>query len=96
MRGTWHFSPHGAPLWFAVRFSVLWPDDPSMQDARGTPFNHLGHTTQLLCGQSALTTGQGSERSLVAFYDKLSAAAGLFFSLTPGTHTGLAHFISSH
>ena len=89
MRGTWRFSQHGAPLWFAVRFSVLWPDDPSMHYARGTPFNHLGHTTQLLCGQSALTTGQGSERSLVAFYDKLSAAAGLFFSLTPGTRTGL-------
>ena len=60
-----------------------------MQDARGTPFNHLGHTSQLLCGQSALTTGQGSERYLVAFYDKLSATAGLFFSLTAGTRTGL-------
>ena len=60
-----------------------------MQDARATPFNYLGHTTQLLYGQSALTTGQGSERFLVAFYDKLSAAAGLFFSLTPGTRTGL-------
>ena len=42
------------------------------------PFNHLGHTTQLLCGQSALTNGQGSERFLVDFYDKLSAAVGLF------------------
>ena len=62
VRGTWHFSQHGAPLWFAVRLSVLWPDDPSMYDARGTPFNHLGHTTQLLCGQSALTNSQGSER----------------------------------
>ena len=60
-----------------------------MHYARGTPFNHLGHTTQLLCGQSALTTGQGSEHFLVAFYDKLSATAGLFFSLTPGTRTGI-------
>ena len=59
-----------------------------MQDARGTPFNHLGHTTQLLCRLSALTIGQDSERSLVAFYDKLSTATGLFFSLTPGTRTG--------
>ena len=25
-------------------------------------FNHLGHTTQLLCGHSTLTTGQDSER----------------------------------
>ena len=89
VRGTWHFSQHGAPLWIAVRFSVLWPDDPSMHYARGTPFNHLGHTTQLLCGQSTLTNGQGSEHFLVAFYDKLSATAGLFFSLTPGTRTGL-------
>ena len=68
-------------------FSVLWPDDPIMQDARGTPFNHLVHITQLLCGQSTLTNGQGSEHFLVAFYDKLSAAAGLFFSLTSGTRT---------
>ena len=89
VRGTWHFSPHGAPLWFAVRFSVLWPDDPSMQDARGTPFNHMGHTAQLLCGQSTLTNGQGSEHFLVAFYDKFSAAAGLFFSLIPETRTRL-------
>ena len=89
MRGTWHFSQQVAPLWFAVRFSVLWPDDPSMQDARGTPFNHLGHTTQLLCVQSALTSGQGSEHFLVTFYDKLSAAAGLFFSLTLAARTGL-------
>ena len=49
-----------------------------MYNTRGTPFNHLGHTTQLLCGQSALTNGQGSERFLVAFYNKLSASAGLF------------------
>ena len=88
------FSPHGAPLWFAVRFSVLWPDDPSMQDARGTPFNHLGHTTQSLCGQSVLATGQDSERFLVAFYDKLIAAVGLFFSLTPGTRTGLPRWLN--
>ena len=61
---------------------------PACNYARGTPFNHLGHTTQLLCGQSTLTTGQGSEHFVVAFYDKLSATAGLFFSLTPGTRTG--------
>ena len=66
-----------------------------MQDARGTPFNHLGHTTQLLCGQGALTIGWDSERSLVAFYDKLSAAVGLFFSLTPGTRTGLGGYIGT-
>ena len=45
---------------------------------RGTPFNHLGNITQLLCGQSTLTNGQGPGRFLVAFYDKLSAAVGLF------------------
>ena len=28
------------------------------------------------------------KKYLVAFYDKLSATAGLFFSLTPGTRTG--------
>ena len=39
----------------------------------------MGHTTQLLCGYSALAPGLGSEHYLVAFYDKLSAAAGLFF-----------------
>ena len=55
-----------------------------MYEARGTPFNHLGHTTQLLCGQSALTNSQGPGRFLVTFYDKLSAAAGLFLY-----HTGL-------
>ena len=48
------------------------------------PFNHLRYTTQLLCWQSALqnpipTPGQGSEHYLVAFCDKLSAAASLFF-----------------
>ena len=58
VRRAWHFFQHGAPLWLAVRFSVLWPDDPSMQNAKGTPLNQLRHTTQLLCGQSALTTGQ--------------------------------------
>ena len=63
---------------------VLWLDDPSMQDARVTPFNHPRHTTQLLGGQSALTTGQSSERFLVDFYDKLSAAAGLFLYLLKG------------
>ena len=28
VRETWHISQHVAPLWFAVRFSILWPDDP--------------------------------------------------------------------
>ena len=41
--------------------------------ARVTPFHHLGHTAQLLCGQSAPAPGQGSEHYLVAFYDKLTA-----------------------
>ena len=44
-----------------------------------TPFNHLGHATQLLYGQSALVPDQDTEHYLVAFYDKLKAAAGLFF-----------------
>ena len=39
----------------------------------------LGHITQLLCGQSTLALGQGSEHYLVAFYDKLSNASCLFF-----------------
>ena len=59
-----------------------------MQDAMVTPINHMEHTTQLLCGQSALTTKQGSEHFLVAFY-KFSAVTDLFFSLTPGTRPGL-------
>ena len=78
VRGTWHLFQHVAPPWFAVRFSVFWPKDPSMEHARVTPFHHLGHTTQLLCGQGALAPSQGCEH-LVAFDDKLSAAPGLFF-----------------
>ena len=51
-----------------------------MQHARDTQFHHLEHTTQLLCGQSTLAKGQGSEHYLVvAFYDKLNAAVVLFF-----------------
>ena len=50
-----------------------------MKHARGTTFHHLGHTTQLLGEQSALASSQSSEHYLVTFYDKLSAAAGLFF-----------------
>ena len=44
--------------------------------------NNQGHTTQLLCGQSALAPGQCSEHYSVAFYDKLS------FSFDNRTHTG--------
>ena len=39
----------------------------------------MGHTTELLCGQSALAPSKGSEHYLVAFYDKPIDAAGLFF-----------------
>ena len=53
VQGTYHLSQHGAPLWFAVRFSRLQSDNPSMKHARGIPFQHLGHTTQMLSGQSA-------------------------------------------
>ena len=66
-----------APLRFAVRFFVLWPDDPKR--GRGTQFHHLEHITRLICEQSALAPGQGFEQYLVASYDRLSAAAGLFF-----------------
>ena len=37
VRGTWHLSQHDAPLWFAVRFSVLQPDYPGIQDDRAYP-----------------------------------------------------------
>ena len=60
-------------------FRIMCLTTPVCQHARVIPFNHLGHTTQLLCGQSALAPGQGSEHYLVAFYDKHSATSGLFF-----------------
>ena len=43
VRGTWHFFPHGAPLWFAVRSSVLWPDDPAQHaGCQGYPIQPPG------------------------------------------------------
>ena len=43
------------------------------------PIQPSGHTTELLYGQSVPIPDYGSERYLMAFYDKLNAAAGLFF-----------------
>ena len=37
-----HHKNKNAPLWIAVRYSVLWSDDPNMQDAKGTPIQPPG------------------------------------------------------
>ena len=62
-----------------------------MQQTRGTPFHHLGHTTQLLCGQSA----QSPARFLSAIQSPFTSLALLLaYSFETGTCTGRILFES--
>ena len=48
VRGTWRLSQHGEPLWFAIRFSVLKPDNPTQHVTRqGYPIQPPGAHNQV-------------------------------------------------
>ena len=79
VRGTWQLSQHGASLWFAVKCSVLWPDDPSIQHAKGYPIPPPGANKPVSLWAERPSSRPGFWALFSRFYDKLSVAVGLFF-----------------
>ena len=89
-RGTWHLSKHGAPLWFAVRFSILQPACNTPGVPHSITFKSLGTQPSGSVGRAP----QPSARVLSTIQSPFMTSIALLqaYSFDTQTCTGLKLF----